>query len=606
MKNLKKATLLTLIIVSSIISIYRINVVRENEISWDVLGYYLYLPATFIHHDPMLKDISWLKQVNEEKKLAGTLYMVSQNKEGEPMYFFLMGMAFFYLPFFLLGTIFASLFGFSVDGFSLPYQYFLVVGGILYTIIGLIFLRKVLTRFFSEKLSSLLMIIIVFGTNYINHLTIDDLGTVNVIFMLTSIVLWNTIKWHENYKGKHLIVIFICVTLAALVKPTEIFVLFLPLLWNVTSIEKLKQKITLLITNRKYILISMIICLVIALPQMLYWHHKTGKFIYDSYKNPGVGLDYFSPHIIDILFSYKKGWLLYTPIMIFSLIGFYFLYKKNRQIFYACAVYFLVSFYIIASWTEWWYGAGFSTRPLISTYPILAICLGYFILYINQRKLIIKLLFGIIASFFVFLNQFQWWQYKNYILDPYRTTKDYYWATFLKTNVTESDRDLLMVYRDFSGKMDFTEEYKYQKMLILTNDFEEESNKGNQTENNNNFYRLNEDQEYFPVLETQYNELTQKDHIWIKVSMDIRFPKDFEGTLPCIVNTMERKIWSYGYHATDIKLDSVPNHWRRIEVMYITPEIRSGKDRVKCYIWKRGKSTFDIDNIKLEIFKRKI
>jgi hypothetical protein len=606
MKIFNKLTLATLIVTCAIISIYRINVVRENEISWDVLGYYLYLPATFIHHDPMLNDISWIKQVNEEKKLAGTLYMVSQNKEGEPMYFFLMGMAFFYLPFFFLGSTFASLFGYSLDGFSIPYQYFLVIGGIIYTIIGLIFLRKILTRFFSERLSSLLILIIVFGTNYINHLTIDDLSTVNVIFMLTTIIVWNTIKWHENFKGKHLIAICICVTLAALVKPSEIFVLFLPLLWNVTSMEKIKQKISMLIANKKHILIAIIISLIIALPQMLYWHHKTGQFIYDSYKNPGVGLDFFSPHIIDVLFSYRKGWLLYTPMMIFSFIGFYFLYKKNRQIFYACAVYFLASFYIIASWTEWWYGAGFSTRPLISTYPILAICLGYFLLSIKNSKLIIRLLLGVMASFFMFLNQFQWWQYKNYILDPYRTTKAYYWATFLKTNVTESDRKLLMVFRDASGKMDFTEQHNYQKTLLLTNDFEEESNKGNQAENNNNFYRLTEDQEYFPILETQYNELTRKDHIWIKASMDIRFQKDFEGTLPCLVHTMERRNGSYGYHTTEIKLDSLPNRWRRVEVMYITPEIRSGKDRYKCYIWKRGKSTFEIDNLKLEIYKSKL
>ena len=88
-----------LIVIASHISIYRINVVQKHEIAWDVLEYYLYFPATFVHHDPMLKDISWLKKENEGNKLAGTLYMVSQNKAGEPMFFSLMGMALFYLPF---------------------------------------------------------------------------------------------------------------------------------------------------------------------------------------------------------------------------------------------------------------------------------------------------------------------------------------------------------------------------------------------------------------------------------------------------------------------------------------------------------------------------
>jgi hypothetical protein len=553
----------------------------------------------------MLNDIAWLKQLNNEKHLAGTLYMVSENKKREPMYFFLMGMALFYLPFFFIGSIFASMCGLAVDGFSLPYQYALVIGGLIYTIIGLIFLRKILLQFFSEKLSSVLMIIIVFGTNYINQLTVDNLATVNIIFMLTTIILWNTIKWHQNYSGKHLLVIGICITLATIVKPSEIFVLLLPLLWGVTSAETMKQKLFALVANKKSILITMIVCLIIVLPQMLYWHHKTGMFIYDSYKSPGVGLDFLSPHIMNTLFSYRKGWLLYTPVMIFSLIGFYFLYKRNRQIFFASTLYFFVSFYIISSWTEWWYGASYSIRPLIATYPILAICLGYFLQFVNRSNIVLKAIIGVSILFFIFLNQFQWWQYKNYILDPYRTTKEYYWATFLKTNVSEADRELLMVYRDFSGKMEFKDKYKYQKTLLVGEDFEEEESKGNQVENNNYFHRLNEKDSCFYIIETPYEELTQKDHVWIKVSMDVRFPEKYDGALPCIVNTMERKIWPYRYVATEIKTDSIPNHWRRVEVMYLTPEIRSDKDRFKCYIWKRGKSTFDIDNLKLEIYKRK-
>lgn len=605
MKILKNLSLVTLIIISSILAVYRVSNVDKNEISWDVLGYYLYLPATFIHHDPTLKDISWLKKENEERKLAGTLYMVTQNDKGETMYFFLMGMALFYLPFFFMAGAFASIAGVPVDGFSAPYQYFLVIGGVIYTIIGLIYLRKILRRYFTETISSLVMLIIVFGTNYINHLTIKNLETVNVLFMLVTIVLWNTIKWHETFKGKYLMAIGSAITLMVLVKPSEVFIILLPLLWNVASWETLKIKLNPLWKNKIYILFTIGICLIIVLPQMLYWHSKTGKFIFDSYKNPGIGLDLTSPHIINALFSFRKGWLLYTPVMTFALLGFYFLYKNNKSIFFASIVYFLVSFYIIASWTEWWYGAGFSLRPVIATYPILAICLGYFLMYIQSKTSAYKITFGAIVLFFIFLNQFQWWQYKNYILDPYRTTRAYYTAIFLKTKVTDADRELLRVYRDFSGGMVFKDKDKYQESLILTMDFNDSGNKGNMTEDGNNYFRLKEDQEFFPIFENPFNEITQKDHIWIKASMDIRFPKEFEGTPPCMVLSMDRKGGPYGYSATEIKPDSALNQWHKIEVMYLTPEIRSGKDRIKCYIWKRGKSQFDIDNIKLEVYKKK-
>ena len=605
MKSIKTLSFVALVLICSYISIYRITHVTDKEISWDILGYYLYLPATFIYDQPMLNDVSWLQKINAEKDLTGTLYQVSSNDEGEPMYFFLMGMSILYLPFFLAGHLLAGMLGFPADGFSAPYQYALVVGGIIYTIIGLIFLRKNLRQFFSERVSAIVMIIIALGTNYIHHLTVKNLETVNMLFMLVNIILWNTIKWHESHKFRNLAAIGTGITLTALVKPSEIFVILLPLLWNVTSLETFKQKIALFWSKRKSILAVLAICFLLVLPQLAYWYLKTGHILYDSYKNPGVGLDIFSPHIINVLFSYRKGWLLYTPVMIFALIGWFFLYKENKKIFLATASYFLISFYVISSWSEWWYGAAYSARPLITLYPVLALCLGYFLLYLKNKKLILKIGFAAVVIFFIFLNHFQWWQLNHYILDPYRTTKDYYWATFLKTSATESDKESLLIYRDFTGKMELTNPEDYQKSLLVDDKFDETGKNGILAEENNSFYRLGEDQEFYLIFETPYRELTQKDHVWVKASLDVRFPDNFDGPLPCFVMTMERKEGSYRYFAPEITIDSNYNQWKKFEYEYLTPEIRNTRDRFKCYIWKRGKSVFDIDNVKIELFKKK-
>jgi len=118
-----------LLLLSIFILSYRGANINEKEISWDILGYYLYLPATFIHDDPLLNDISWIEAVNEEKKLSDTLYMISSNDQGEPMYFFLMETALLYLPFFFIGHIIALFGGFPVDGFSMPYTLAITYGG---------------------------------------------------------------------------------------------------------------------------------------------------------------------------------------------------------------------------------------------------------------------------------------------------------------------------------------------------------------------------------------------------------------------------------------------------------------------------------------------
>lgn len=605
MKSFKSISLAALIAICSILAIYRLSTVREKEIAWDILGYYLYLPSTFIYNQPMLDDYSWLQQINAEKDLTGTLYMVSTNDQGQPMYFFLMGMAILYLPFFLIGHFLAGPLGFPADGFSMPYQYALVTGGVIYTIIGLIFFRKNLLKFFSEKITVLVMVIFVFGTNYIHHCTDKNLETVNMLFMLVNIVMWNTIRWHEERRFIHLLGIGLGSTMIALVKPSEVFIILLPLLWNVTSFGTFKEKIILFWKNGKSLLAVAALCLLLALPQLGYFYLKTGHILYDSYKNPGIGLDIFSPHIINVLFSYRKGWLLYTPVMIFALAGFYFLYKENRRIFLATIAYFLVSFYIISSWTEWWYGAAFSGRPMITLYPVLALSFGYFLLYMKDRKKVLKIAFGAVIVFFIFLNQFQWWQLKHYILDPYRTTGAYYWATFLKTKATEQDKALLMIYRDFSGKMELTNPQDYQKMELVDDNFDENGKDNVVNEDGNNFYRFKDSQEFYLLFESQYRELTQKDHFWVKTSFDIRYPEGFDGPLPCFVMTMERKEGSYRYFAPEIRVDDSQGQWMRVEYEYLTPEIRNTHDRFKCYFWKRGKVPFDVDNIKIELFKKK-
>jgi len=612
MKNWKHASFSTLILIASFLAIYRMTHVTDNEISWDVLGYYLYLPATFVHHDPLLTDISWLQQLNEERHLTGTLYMVSSNDSGDPIYFFLMGMALFYLPFFLLASAFCALFGFPIDGFSPPYIWFLTMGGVCYTIIGLIFLRKILKRYFSEPLTSLLLFLLVAGTNYIHHLTLDNLATVNVLFMLTTIIIWNTIKWHENFKGKYVVIIGVCFTLMALVKPSEIFVLLIPLLWNVASWSQFRQKMLRLFSKPTPLLIMAGICMLIALPQILYWYTTTGHFIYDSYKNPGVGLDFLSPHMADVLFSYRKGWLIYTPLMFFALLGFISLYRRNKSIFWACMIYFAVSFYIMSSWTEWWYGAAFSCRPLIVTYPVLLICLGNLILDIKEKRRLWQWLFGILVLFCLFMNQFYWWQYRHYILDPYRTTKNYFWATFLKTNVPTKTREQLLVERDFTGKMHFDKPEEYQSRSILTNDYEKDTNRHIKSEEGNRYYQINESEEFCSFLFDNYKKITQKDHIWLKINLDIRFPICFTGEKPCLVFTMDRSNKGYGYYAPTIEpaiKDSITDTisscmWQHVEFYYLTPEIRNKKDILKCYIWKRSATPIDVDNVCIEVFEK--
>jgi len=521
---------LVLILLCLFIFFFRLNHRESKEISWDVFGYYLPLPATFIYNDPFLNDRSWVDQLNDEKHLSGTVYQISTTEKGEPMYFFLFGMSLFYSIFFFVGHFSAGIGGFPQDGFSDPYQISLVFGCMLYTFIGLYYLRKIMLYFSNERSTAIVLVMIVLGTNYAHHMTMKNLETVNVLFMLAALVIWNTIQWHLDYKLKNLLVISIGLILMALVKPSEILFAFFPILFGIKNRHSFRSKWEIIKSHRRQFYIAISAALIIALPQAGYWFYKTGKPIYDTYKNAGVGLDFFSPHIWNTLFSFRKGWLIYTPIMIFALIGFRQLYRTNKGVFIPVFSTFICSFFIVASWTEWWYGAGFSIRPLITYYTLLSIPMVFFVDKLFEQKRIIQFAFIVLASFFLFLNQFQWWQLRHYILDPYRTTKEYYWAIFLKKEVNKDKQKLLLVQRDFTGNDSFTDSLDYGAKLIFEDKF---------SNNSNGVLLSNAKQEFAMPIRIPYRKITKKDHVWLAISFEY---KTDNNDLPILIALcMERK-----------------------------------------------------------------
>ena len=163
-----------------------------------------------------------------------------------------------------------------------------------------------------------------------------------------------------------------------------------------------------------------------------------------------------------------------------------------------------------------------------------------------------------------------------------------------------------MVERDSRGIYNFTDLENYNQKLLYFESFDGKLNENSRTDTDGNqYYQLMAKQEYSLSYSCKFKELTNKDHVWLRAIVDIRYPQDFHGAFPCLVMTMEYKGKSYGYYAPELKADSLNNNWQRFEFDYMTPAIRTKNDNFKCYIWKRGSKGFDIDNFKIEIFEPK-
>lgn len=587
---------------------YRWYTLDANELAWDVFGYYLPLPATFVHHDPLLHDMGWIKQLLQDRPISSTLYQVTSSPEGHPMYFFFLGMSFLMAPFFLLAHAIAALTGQPMDGFSPPYQTTLAIGFVVYTFIGLQHWRRILLHFFPDRLAALILVLIAFGTNWFHFMTLKNLETANALFMLMAVLVWNTMEWYRTQRFKNLAWVAFVMALLALVKPSEVLAVLIPLLWGVQDRASLLARVSFFAHRWKQLLGAVAIGFAVLAPQLIYWRLMTGSFIFDSYQNPGVGLDIWSPHVIEVLFSYRKGWLLYTPIMVLSLIGFFFLYRRQRALFVAIAVWCGIAFWIIASWTEWWYGASYSVRPMITLYPLLSIPFGLCLQAIASQQALLRFGSSVAIGALVVLNLFQMWQHHHGILDPYRTTKAYYWAIFGKTRVPSDAEGLKSIERPFTQDHVFANPQDYRKVVVGRQDFEADVEDRVQQQvfdsaAMSRVFRLNGDSPFTPSISASYGSLTDADHAWVHVRARLKVPADLSGELPCVVVSMERKEGSYGYKTVCADDSTCPRDaWITIEYDYMLPPIRDPDDELRSYVWNRSSHVVLVDDVQLDLY----
>ncbi|MBA3971856.1 MAG: glycosyltransferase family 39 protein, partial [Bacteroidetes bacterium] len=391
------------------------NTKRSSRLDWDVFGYYLYLPAKFIYDDIRLeKKDQWLTPLIDKYKTTDNLYQAYKGPKDIYVMKYTMGLAYVYAPFFFVANVSAPILGYEQDGFSAPYQWMLLIGSMLFSLIGIHYLFRILSLYFSDQVVLACVALIIFGSNYFVMTAYDGLMPHNFVFAFFAIMLYQSIKWYEDQKTKRVFIIGLCLGIAALIRPTSIVVAVIPALWSVGDFDSLKKRIALFIKNIPQLLILGGVAILVLLPQFIYWKSVTGEWLFYSYPDEKINL--LTPHLVNVFFSYKKGWLLYTPLMIFALIGFVHLYKKYRQLFYPIFIFIIINAYVISCWDCWWYGGSFAQRPFVESYVFMAFPLAAFVEKMLRQKLLIAAPVFLMLAFVLYLNLFQTKQALNGVI----------------------------------------------------------------------------------------------------------------------------------------------------------------------------------------------
>lgn len=340
----------------------RIKPNSRSAIWSDSEGYYQYLPALFI-----LKDVHKLQ--------PGSIWPY-YNDKGEYVNKYTCGIAYFEWPFFFMAKFLCYNLGHDPNDYINPvYCTANAICGFCFAFFGLWILNQVLRRQFTEGVSILVILSILFGTNLFYYVTKEMGLSHSYGFFLFALFLYLLPGWLKKPKVFQSFLMGLILGWIVLIRPTNALIGILIILYDVYSVAALKTRMKFLFANVRQLIWMIPAMILIIFPQLLYWKEMTGHWFYYSYTQEGF-IYWKHPKIAEVLFDVQNGLFLYSPLVLLMIIGIIVGLKKKAFQAPALLLIFLIATYVFASWWAWWFGGAFGHRCYVEYYALLALPLA--------------------------------------------------------------------------------------------------------------------------------------------------------------------------------------------------------------------------------------
>lgn len=418
--------LLIMTIVSSNINWGKDN--WKKIIKVDGKGYYAYLPAIFIYND---LNFGFFKQIEEEKYYNKYLHFdYRREADGRIYNKYYCGTALAELPFFLLAHLSSYLFDMDMDGYSKPYTVLINIAALFYLLAGLLFLNATLRMYdINEWQRSITLFAAAFGT-HLFYYVVGEPGMSHVYsFAFMAMFIFYAHQYFTSFKKKYLLFLAIILGIIVLIRPVNGIVVFV-LPFVAGNFSSFTRGIRTLLSSKLWLAFSVLAFLAIVSIQLIIYKISTGHFFLYSYGEEG--LNFLSPHFIDILFSYKKGLFLYTPMLFLSLTGLYFFWRSSRYQCFSWIGFFVLITYVFSSWSIWYYGGSFSSRVYVEYIPLFMILLAVSLKKIEKK--VFRKLYILLIALLLIVCQIQTYQYRYYDIHWSDMTKEKYWEVFMRVD----------------------------------------------------------------------------------------------------------------------------------------------------------------------------
>ncbi len=395
-------------------------------IAGDGVGYYVYLPSTFIHHDSQYK-YEWFNQVFEKEYACNLGANHSENFmvefEGRMVNKYYPGLSLLWLPFFAIAHVCALVFQFPANGFSLPYQWAIGAASISYLFLGLFYLRKLMFRLYGKaSIAFIVPVLIFYGTFLFEYsLNLNSLSHVYSFTFITLFCYYLHKTFHQeedNFYYLLLSLVFYAIVIS--IRPLNALVLFLfpAFITKQFSFRNLWPKSF----QYKYLIpIGFAIGIVIRFFFIL--KGASGSVFPNTYS--AEPFQFSRPELLKAAFGYQYGLFLYAPLLLVALFSSFI--KTNRKKSLFISFFFLFLLYIYASWWFW----PIVSRALIDFYVLPSLLLAALlnVTFSNKRQFIILGLLLLACCGYYLFKQFQ---FKNGVFEANTTYGEIYWKRFFK------------------------------------------------------------------------------------------------------------------------------------------------------------------------------
>jgi hypothetical protein len=374
---------------------------KEKMLVSDAVHYHSWLSSAIIKQDLSLSFLS-------PDSTYDTEYAHNLTDEGVAVFKMPPGVAMLQFPFFLVAHAISLATDQPADGYSNTYQLAIRFAGIFYFILALIFLQKVLRKRFEEAEVNLTIAVLSLGSNLYYYAFMESGMSHVYTFFLFSILVWIFNK--EKIRALDALLIGTIAGMLFLVRNSNVFLLlYFPLLQFVGKSVKSN-----FFTQSRLIITAAIPAAILVSLHIGYLHWATNQWMLSAYF--GERFFWTQPEVLKFLFSFKKGWFVYSPLMLFVLPGLWLMFRKREGEMLPLLITLLLSVYVFSAWWCWWYGGSFGMRAMIDLYALLALPIAHMMQWIVRQSFSIRQIAFRIILFGVMLNVFQTFQYQHAII----------------------------------------------------------------------------------------------------------------------------------------------------------------------------------------------